>query len=373
MKITLDRKNLLNELSFVNGLTDGSVNPNHTAVLFEINDNKLILTATNGTAVVTSEVTITNKDKNENFAGAIKANKFIGLLQHIASDMVNMSFSTNNVTMTANKGRYSVGILDGAVPHIKSFSTFKETGKLFTIDSKGFIRGITTTAPFASKKESTQYTLRSIGIKATPNEVHFYATDSTCVFHMKIDDVDPLNVEREQTLKIDPVYMSFLSGLNSEERIEVRISDSIMSFKCGTRKLFLNILLGELPNIPDKIMPKWKSELNVTLKIDIGDFKEAVKRFEYAADVKFKRVIFSANDTALSMQAKDPFDEGVDFYDEVSLKEGANGSFVTDGKRISEFLNKLDSGTLINRFATTKEPVLFETENGLNYLVMQVE
>jgi DNA polymerase III sliding clamp (beta) subunit (PCNA family) len=173
MKITLDRKNLLNELSFVNGLTDGSVNPNHTAVLFEINDNKLILTATNGTAVVTSEVTITNKDKNENFAGAIKANKFIGLLQHIASDMVNMSFSTNNVTMTANKGRYSVGILDGAVPHIKSFSTFKETGKLFTIDSKGFIRGITTTAPFASKKESTQYTLRSIGIKATPNEVHF--------------------------------------------------------------------------------------------------------------------------------------------------------------------------------------------------------
>jgi DNA polymerase III sliding clamp (beta) subunit (PCNA family) len=190
---------------------------------------------------------------------------------------------------------------------------------------------------------------------------------------MKIDDVDPLNVEREQTLKIDPVYMSFLSGLNSEERIEVRISDSIMSFKCGTRKLFLNILLGELPNIPDKIMPKWKSELNITLKIDIGDFKEAVKRFEYAADVKFKRVIFSANDTALSMQAKDPFDEGVDFYDEVSLKEGANGSFVTDGKRISEFLNKLDSGTLINRFATTKEPVLFETENGLNYLVMQVE
>src|SRR5579872_691651 len=101
MKITLKTEDLLKEMSFVSQVADGTLNPNCWNVLFEVQDKTLRLTGTNSSTVARTEVPIDKKDSQKNLITAANGREITKSLSQIRAESVNLSFTENNLTITA--------------------------------------------------------------------------------------------------------------------------------------------------------------------------------------------------------------------------------------------------------------------------------
>jgi DNA polymerase III sliding clamp (beta) subunit (PCNA family) len=359
-KITVNAKQLAEELSFVAEATNNHVqlNPNYTFILFEAKDNVLRLTGTDGIGVAQTTITL-DKPAQEEMIVAAKAQKLAEIMKKVEVEEVTLSLSASKFTITAGKGRYSFNINPDAPHHITSFASLPVSGKTYDVDTAMFLTGLTAASSFTPSKEDTQYTLMSVGMTVTPNFFQMYSTDGKQAIELSFQDA--VVTERDDVLKIETDFLPTIRAMKGK-RLQVIHGDSAIRLQSENRMFTFRKKVGNLPPIQVHIInPAALNENHIV--VDVKSLRSAANRLQVAVSGKNKKIVFKVDATAMNMRTIDPLEDTQEFEEEIEIKGSVEGDFSINGGNLIDFLRYIDGEVKIGFKTPPGKAAYFESGN----------
>lgn len=358
MKFIVSTSVLLKNLQSISGVLNSSNNlPILDNFLFELNGEKLLVTASDLESTISVSVPITKSDENGSIA--IPAKFLVEILKNFPD--IPMSFSINtetyHVEISAGEGKYKLTGYNGdefpKAPVIENSTNI-------IIDSKTLANAFNKTL-FATGSDDMRIVMTGVFCQLSDQDVTFVATDAHKLVRYRRSDIKssetgsfilpkkPLNLIR-----------NILSALDVKVKIEYNSTNA--SFEFENVSLICRLIDGKYPNY-EAVIPVNNTK---KLTIDRQQLLTSIKRVsifsnQLTRQIRFsisgKELILASEDMELANEAKERLTCN---YEGEDIDIGFNSKFIL------EMLNNLDSDEICLEMSTSNRAALIFPVNGEN-------
>ncbi len=275
MNIKIKRTLLLSSLTNVAKVINyNNIINSLKGVLFDIKNDKIILTASNGVLSIKEFILFNKKNlivKDEgNFI--IKPNYLINILKKIDNDFVELEYQAdkNKIIIKSENLKMELNTIQD---HDFPIINIENTGKKLTIPLKEFKNRINEII-FASDVDNKRIILNCVNFNFNKNQIFITATDSYRLAHSNIISDTEFDFNFSVLSKIINDVLRILN--NDSGDLILYISSNFITINYNTLSLKIKKVQGEYPDVKNLIPESFSTELI----IDTKDLNKVINRME---------------------------------------------------------------------------------------------
>jgi len=334
MKFIVSSAALLKQLSGINGvITTNPVVPILENFLFEINEGKLTVTASD---LQTSMITEMEVESKENGSIAVPARILLDTLKNLPEQPVTFSIDeeTYSIEISSDNGRYKL-----AGENATDFPKVPAVSNDFSVEmSTEVLSSAINNTIFATSSDELRPAMTGVYLNLTDSSTTFVATDGHRLVRYRRVDVASDN---GTTIIIPRKALNLLKSTLPSENTSVSVEFSVSNafFKFGNVRMICRLIDERYPDY-DNVIP---SDNNNIMTIDRMEFLSSLRRIAIYANKTTHQVRLKIAGSELQISAED-----LDFANEANERLSCehNGGDIEIGfnaKFLVEMLNNLDS------------------------------
>jgi DNA polymerase-3 subunit beta len=358
MKFIVNSSYLLKQLSNINGvITTNPVVPILENFLFEIEKNRLTVTASDLQTSMITEVTVESKEKGNI---AVPARILLDTLKNLPDQPVTFSVdeSTYSIEISSDNGRYKL-----AGENATDFPKVPSVSQDFSavLSSEVFARAINNTI-FATSNDELRPAMTGVYINLGEKNTSFVATDGHRLVRYRRSDVKSDNgnaiIIPRKALNL---LKSTLPAENTDVSIDFNMSNAF--FRFANIRMICRLIDEKFPDY-ENVIP---SANNIKMTINRQELLGSLKRISIYANKTTHQVRMKITGSELMVSAED-----LDFSNEANERlscehEGGDIEIGFNARFLLEMLTNLDADQIrINMSAPNKAGVLTPAEKDKN-------
>lgn len=361
MKFIVASGELQKALQVVSGVISSSQSrPILENFLFEIDENLLKITASDGETTLQTSIPVMTEDTGKL---AVPAKLFLEIIKSFGDQPLTISVTENaegdgkSLTILDEKDNYFVA-LDNAedYPEMPEFDAAQKV----TLSS-GILADALTNTLFATSNDSLRPVMTGVLFQFNDKEINFVSTDSHRLVVYKRSDVsNDENIEFIMPKKPLAIFKNILSASNDEVLIE--FNENMAKFTFGNNIWICRLIDGKYPNY-SAVIPK--DNPNV-LTINRNLLLNSIKRASIFSNKSTNQVRFKLSGNILHLHAEDTeYANKADMQIPCDYKgEDINIGF--SSKFLTEMLSVLGSEDVTLRMSQPNRPGILEPVDGLD-------
>lgn len=271
-------------------------------VLFELRDDLLHLTATDGeTRVVTS---LELKEKSgESFDFCVRARQLIDPLKEIPNQMIEFDLDEESLELNAkyNNGKFSFPVIKGE--DFPESEPMTNESLSFTMNVSTFVDGLANTI-YATSTDEVRPIMMGVHLDIRPEHVTFVGTNGFLLAYYRHSALGVAVEERTSvTLQKKPAMLlaQLLSKEEGDSELKIELYHNFARFESKTIRLECRLLEGKYPNYETVIPP----DNDKVLEADRIQLLAATRRVSVFASKAMNLVSFDFAPTQLTLKAND--------------------------------------------------------------------
>ena len=358
MKFIVNSNYLLKQLSNINGvITTNPVVPILENFLFEIDKNKLTVTASD---LQTSMITELNVESKERGNIAVPAKILLDTLKNLPDQPVTFSIdeSTYSIEISSDNGRYKL-----AGENATDFPKVPAVSQDFSavLSSEVFSRAINNTI-FATSNDELRPAMTGVYINLSQKNATFVATDGHRLVRYRRSDIKSDN---GNTIIIPRKALNLLKATLPTENTDVSIDFNMSNafFKFANIRMICRLIDERFPDY-ENVIP---TSNNIKMTINRQELLSSLKRISIYANKTTHQVRLKITGSELQVSAED-----LDFSNEANERlscehEGEDIEIGFNARFMLEMLSNLDSDQIrINMSAPNKAGLIQPAEKDKN-------
>jgi DNA polymerase III subunit beta len=358
MKFIVNSSYLLKQLSNINGvITTNPVVPILENFLFEIEKNRLTVTASDLQTSMITEVTVESKEKGNI---AVPARILLDTLKNLPDQPVTFSVdeSTYSIEISSDNGRYKL-----AGENATDFPKVPNVSQDFSaiLSSEVFARAINNTI-FATSNDELRPAMTGVYINLGEKNTSFVATDGHRLVRYRRSDVKSDN---GNAIIIPRKALNLLKATLPTENTDVSIDFNMSNafFRFANIRMICRLIDEKFPDY-ENVIP---SQNTIKMTINRQELLSSLKRISIYANKTTHQVRLKITGSELQVSAED-----LDFSNEANERlscehEGGDIEIGFNAKFLLEMLSNLDADQIrINMSAPNKAGVLTPAEKDKN-------
>ncbi len=334
MKFIVSSSALLKQLSSINGvITTNPVVPILENFLFEINEGKLVVTASD---LQTSMITELEVESKENGNIAVPAKILLETLKNLPEQPVTFSIDEDSysVEISSDNGRYKL-----AGENATDFPKVPSVSDDFSVDmSTDVLSSAINNTIFATSNDELRPAMTGVYMNLSDSNTTFVSTDGHRLIRYRRVDVASDN---GSTIIIPRKALNLLkSTLPSENtNVSVEFNMSNAFFKFGNIRMICRLIDERFPDY-ENVIP---AENPNKMVINRNEFLSSLKRIAIYANKTTHQVRLKITGSELQISAED-----LDFANEANERlscehDGSDIEIGFNARFLIEMLNNLDS------------------------------
>ncbi|WP_276496178.1 DNA polymerase III subunit beta [Pontibacter litorisediminis] len=368
MKFIVSSSALLKQLSSINGVvTNNPVVPILENFLFEINNSKLTITASD---LETSMITELPVEAKENGRIAAPAKILLETLKNLPDQPVTFTIDeeTYTIEISSSNGRYKLSGENATdfprVPVVQG-------GNAIEIPSNVMARAINKTI-FAVSNDELRPAMTGIFVQLRSESVTFVATDGHRLLRYRRTDV---GTDQEASIIVPRKAFTLLKSTLPSEATAVRMefNQSNAFFSFDNIRMICRLIDERYPDYENVIPVQNPNKL----VIDRADLLSSVKRISIYSNKTTHQIRLKLSGSELQVSAED-----LDFSNEANERltcqyDGEDMEIGFNAKFLMEMLNNIDSDEITFELSTPNRagllmPIVNEEAEDVLMLVMPV-
>ncbi len=337
MKFIVSSQVLLKQLQSIGGVLNSSNTlPILDNFLFELKDQKLILSCSDLESTMTSTISIDAKSEG---SVAIPAKMLLDILKTFPNHPLTFSIDEKmGVEISSDYGKYKLSGYNG-----EEFpkSPIIEAPSTVSISSFIFQRAIEKTI-FATGNDDLRPVMSGVFIQLSESNLTFVATDAHKLVRYKRNDV---HSSTPSAFIFPKKPMNLLKGLlqSYDGEVTIQYNESNASISFNDILLVCRLVDGKYPNY-EAVIPK---ENPNRLTVDRNAFYQSIKRVSIFANKTTHQVRLKINGSELNISAED-----VDFSNEANERltcsyQGESMEIGFNSRFLNEMLQNIDSDNVV--------------------------
>ncbi len=358
MKFIVNSNYLLKQLSNINGvITTNPVVPILENFLFEIDKNKLTVTASDLQTSMITELTVESKEKGNI---AVPAKILLDTLKNLPDQPVTFSIdeSTYSIEISSDNGRYKL-----AGENATDFPKVPTVSQDFSavLSSDVFARAINNTI-FATSNDELRPAMTGVYINLGEKNTAFVATDGHRLVRYRRTDVTS---ENGNAIIIPRKALNLLKTTLPAENTDVSIDFNMSNafFRFANIRMVCRLIDERFPDY-ENVIP---ASNNIKMTINRLEFLSSLRRISIYANKTTHQVRLKITGSELQVSAED-----LDFSNEANERlscehEGEDIEIGFNARFLLEMLANLDSEQIkVNMSAPNKAGVIHPVEKDNN-------
>lgn len=357
MKFIVSSTSLLKQLQSVSGvINSNTVLPILEDFLFEIENNKLLIVATDLETVMKTELSIESK---ENGKVCIPAKILLDSLKNIPDQPLTFTIDESYaVEITSDNGKYKVM---GENPDNFPKAPLADDTSSFTMTSSALLTGINKTL-FATSNDDLRPAMTGVFFELDEEGIQLVATDAHRLVKYRRTDV---SCPQADTFIVPRKPLNLLKSILSDNDTQVTLNYNTNHFFVtnGTLEMSCRLIDARFPDYR-VVIPK---ENPYTLTVNKADFAGALRRVSVFSNKSTHQVALDITGSELQLKGQD-----VDFSFEGNERmqcqyDGEDLAIAFNAKFLLEMLNAADSSDVKLELSTsTKAGLIKPTEQDEN-------
>ena len=358
MKFIVNSNYLLKQLSNINGvITTNPVVPILENFLFEIDKNKLTVTASDLQTSMITELTVESKERGNI---AVPAKILLDTLKNLPDQPVTFSIdeSTYSIEISSDNGRYKL-----AGENATDFPKVPSVSQDFSavLSSDVFARAINNTI-FATSNDELRPAMTGVYINLGEKNAAFVATDGHRLVRYRRTDVKSDN---GNAIIIPRKALNLLKTTLPSENTDVSIDFNMSNafFKFANIRMICRLIDERFPDY-ENVIP---TSNNIKMTINRQELLSSLKRISIYANKTTHQVRLKITGSELQVSAED-----LDFSNEANERlscehEGEDIEIGFNARFMLEMLSNLDSDQIrINMSAPNKAGLIHPVDKDKN-------
>ncbi len=358
MKFIVNSSYLLKQLSHINGvITTNPVVPILENFLFEIDKNRLTVTASDLQTSMITEITVESKERG---SIAVPARILLDTLKNLPDQPVTFSMdeSTYSIELSSDNGRYKLSG-ENATDFPKVPSVSNDFSASISSDVLG--RAINNTI-FATSNDELRPAMTGVYVNLGEKNTTFVSTDGHRLVRYRRADVKS---DSSSTIIVPRKALNLLKATLPSENTDVTIDFNSANafFKFGTIRMICRLIDERFPDY-ENVIP---SSSTIKMTINRADFLSSLKRISIYANKTTHQVRLKITGSELQVSAED-----LDFSNEANERlacehEGEDIEIGFNARFMIEMLSNLDTDQIkLNMSAPNKAGVILPVEKDKN-------
>ncbi len=334
MKFIVSSSVLLKQLSSINGvITTNPVVPILENFLFEISENKLVITASD---LQTSMITELEVESKEDGNIAVPARILLETLKNLPEQPVTFTIdeTSYSIEISSDNGRYKL-----AGENATDFPKVPSVSDDFSVDmSTDVLSSAINNTIFATSNDELRPAMTGVYMNLTDTNTTFVSTDGHRLIRYRRVDVASDN---GNAIIIPRKALNLLKSTLPAENINVSVEFNVSNafFKFGNIKMICRLIDERFPDY-ENVIPAGNDNKMV---IDRSEFLSSLKRIAIYANKTTHQVRLKITGSELQISAED-----LDFANEANERlscehDGGDIEIGFNAKFLIEMLNNLDS------------------------------
>lgn len=334
MKFIVSSSVLLKQLSGINGvITTNPVVPILENFLFEINENKLVVTASD---LQTSMITELEVESKESGNIAVPARILLETLKNLPEQPVTFTIDENSysIEISSDNGRYKL-----AGENATDFPKVPTVSDDFSVDmSTDVLSSAINNTIFATSNDELRPAMTGVYMNLTDSNCTFVSTDGHRLIRYRRVDVASDN---GNAIIIPRKALNLLKTTLPSENINVTVEFNVSNafFKFGNIKMICRLIDERFPDY-ENVIPQQNDN---KMTIDRSEFLSSLKRIAIYANKTTHQVRLKITGSELQISAED-----LDFANEANERlscehDGGDIEIGFNAKFLIEMLSNLDA------------------------------
>ncbi|MEQ8244974.1 DNA polymerase III subunit beta [Fulvivirga sp.] len=334
MKFIVSSSVLLKQLSGINGvITTNPVVPILENFLFEISENKLVVTASD---LQTSMITELEVESKESGNIAVPARILLETLKNLPEQPVTFTIDENSysIEISSDNGRYKL-----AGENATDFPKVPSVSDDFSVDmSTDVLSSAINNTIFATSNDELRPAMTGVYMNLTDSNCTFVSTDGHRLIRYRRVDVASDN---GNAIIIPRKALNLLKTTLPSENVNVTVEFNVSNafFKFGNIKMICRLIDERFPDY-ENVIPQ-QNENKMT--IDRSEFLSSLKRIAIYANKTTHQVRLKITGSELQISAED-----LDFANEANERlscehDGGDIEIGFNAKFLIEMLSNLDA------------------------------
>lgn len=334
MKFIVSSSALLKQLSSINGvITTNPVVPILENFLFEINDGKLVVTASD---LQTSMITELEVESKENGNIAVPAKILLETLKNLPEQPVTFSIDEESysVEISSDNGRYKL-----AGENATDFPKVPSVSDDFSVEmSTDVLSSAINNTIFATSNDELRPAMTGVYMNLSDSNTTFVSTDGHRLIRYRRVDVAS---ENGSTIIIPRKALNLLKSTLPSENTNVTVEFNMSNafFRFGNIRMICRLIDERFPDY-ENVIP---AENPNKMIIDRNEFLSSLKRIAIYANKTTHQVRLKITGSELQISAED-----LDFANEANERlscehDGNDIEIGFNARFLIEMLNNLDS------------------------------
>ena len=357
MKFIVSSSSLLKHLQQINGVINANtVLPILEDFLFDINDKKLSVTATDLETVMRVQLDIEAK---ANGKVCIPAKILIDSLKNLPDQPLTISVDKNfGIEITSDNGKYKVM---GENPDNFPKEPVADDATSFTMSATGLVTAINKTI-FAVSNDDLRPAMTGVFFELNKDSVQFVATDAHRLVRYKRLDAKAPKAESFIVPK-KPLNLLRNALPDNDDEVTISYNSNHLFVKHGDVQMICRLIDARFPDY--KVVIPADNPYNLT--VNKSDFQNALRRVSVFSNKSTNQVALSMNGSELQMAAQD-----VDFSFEGNERmncqyDGEDLQIAFNAKFLIEMLSAADTDEVRVELSTpTKAGIIKPSEQHEN-------
>jgi DNA polymerase-3 subunit beta len=353
MKFSVSSSDLLKQLQLVSGaIASNPVLPILEDFLFTIQDNRLIIAATDLETSITTELDVM---ADGNGAIAVPAKILLDTLKALPQQPITFAYSEENfsIEITSAYGKYKLAGENGAdYPSIPE----PDTVDTVTLPSSSLSQAISKTI-FATSNDDLRPAMTGVYFQVEPNKIVFVATDAHKLVKYTATDVQG---DVSTTFIVPKKALNLVkNALGGGGEVSLAFNKANAFFSFGTTNLVCRLIDQRYPDY-NAVIPIDNPNL---LSATRADLQNSLKRIAIYANKTTNQVVLNINNGSLTVSAQD-----LDFSNEATEQlsctyEGNPLTIGFNAKFLIEMLGVMESDEIKLELSTpTRAGILLPAE-----------
>ncbi|MEO0058495.1 MAG: hypothetical protein RLZZ312_142 [Bacteroidota bacterium] len=353
MKFSVSSSDLLKQLQLVSGaIASNPVLPILEDFLFTIQDNRLVIAATDLETSITTELDVM---ADGNGAIAVPAKILLDTLKALPQQPITFAYSEDNfsIEITSAYGKYKLAGENGAdYPSIPE----PDTVDTVTLPSSSLSQAISKTI-FATSNDDLRPAMTGVYFQVEPNKIVFVATDAHKLVKYTATDVQG---DVSTTFIVPKKALNLVkNALGGGGEVSLAFNKANAFFSFGTTNLVCRLIDQRYPDY-NAVIPIDNPNL---LSATRADLQNSLKRIAIYANKTTNQVVLNINNGSLTVSAQD-----LDFSNEATEQlsctyEGNPLTIGFNAKFLIEMLGVMESDEIKLELSTpTRAGILLPAE-----------
>ncbi len=363
MKFIVSASSLLKHLQQISGvISNNTVLPILEDFLFEIDNKKLTIVATDLETVMRVQMEV---DSKENGRICIPSKILIDSLKNISDQPLTFNIDSNfAVEITSDNGKYKVM---GENPDNFPKEPGSDDTTAFTMPSSALVTAINKTL-FAVSNDDLRPAMTGVFFELTENYIQFVATDAHRLIRYKRTDIA---CPKTESFIVPKKPMNLLKNVlpDNEDELTISYNSNHLFVSHGTTQLICRLIDARFPDYK-VVIP---TDNPYKLVVGKNDFQGALRRVSVFSNKSTNQVSLSISGSELQLAAQD-----VDFSFEGNERmncqyDGEDMQIAFNARFLIEMLNAAETSDVKVELATsTKAGIIKPTESEENEDLMML-